>query len=103
LNRTPSRTRVGLRCHLQSEVAVDYERLLLVAPHGARDLAARLVAANTSVGIELRSLAAPLVDDAAPATGVGRVLGLERAFDGLLGSPARDSGPQGAASTLPGK
>jgi hypothetical protein len=71
---------------IQSEIAVDHERLVLVAPHGARELAARLVSADTSVGIELRSLTAPLGDDTPPIPGVGRVLGLERAFDALLRS-----------------
>lgn len=49
-------------------------------------LGARIVAANPSLAVELRSLGAPIGEGDPPASGVGRVLGLERAFDALLDS-----------------
>ena len=69
---------------VEAGVAIDRERLVLVAPAAALELARSLLAAEPALDFELRSLAAPLGAEAAPLPGVGRVLGLERAFDALL-------------------
>ncbi len=85
LSRDPSALG-SLIAGVEAEVPIDRERLVLVAPVGASELATRLVAENPSLSLELRSLGAPLGAVAAPLPGVGRVLGLERAFAALVGS-----------------
>lgn len=77
---------VSLVAALSDEVPIDRSRVVLVAPLGARELAARLVAVAGLQGVELRTLAGPLASGRGvePAAGMGRVLGLERAFEDLL-------------------
>jgi hypothetical protein len=89
LNRDPTAL-TSLVSGLCAEADLPRCRVLILAPLGASELATRLVDSNPRLAAEWRSFAAPLGGRTAPLPAVGRVLGLERSFEMLLGSLGDD-------------